>query len=242
MAGDRFGSGGGDRLPWLETVQDEPEGPSNLLRTIVLAIAGVALVAAAAFGIYRWQSTGSTGGDGALIAAQEGDYKIKPDDPGGLKVEGEGDSAIAASAGANGNASIDLRAVPETPIAGRRAAAGPRPVANGAASTSSAIPPVAGTLAAKKPLTAPSPQVPGAASGGALVQLGAFPSEGAANTAWSAIAKRFAYVAPLGKSVQTVTVDGRTFYRLRVNAGSADAAADVCARLKVAGESCFVTT
>lgn len=231
-----------DRLPWLETVQDEPEGSGHLLRTVLIAILGVVVVAAAAFGIYRWQHTAKAGGDGELIAAQEGDYKIKPDDPGGLHVEGEGDSAIAASAGGGGNASIDLRAVPETPIAGRRAAASASPAAKGAASTSSAIPPVAGQLAARKPLSAPPPLVPGAASGGAVVQLGAFPSEGAANTAWSAIAKRFAYVAPLGKSVQTVKVDGKTFYRLRVNAGSADAAADICGRLKIAGERCFITS
>ena len=54
------------------------------------------------------------------------------------------------------------------------------------------------------------------------------------------MAKRFAYIATLGKSVQTAEVGGRKVYRLRVNAGSANAAADVCGRLKVAGETCFV--
>ena len=78
--------------------------------------------------------------------------------------------------------------------------------------------------------------------GGALIQLGAFPSEASANAAWSALAKRFGYVATLGKVVQPATVNGRTVYRLRVNAGSANAASDICGRLKVAGEGCFVTS
>ena len=85
------------------------------------------------------------------------------------------------------------------------------------------------------------PRVPGAGTGGALVQLGAFPTEAAANVAWSAIAKRFGYVAALGKVVQPATVNGRSVYRLRVNAGSAGNAANLCGRLKVAGEACFVT-
>ncbi len=54
--------------------------------------------------------------------------------------------------------------------------------------------------------------------------------------------KRFSYLAPLGKSVQSVAIGGRTLYRLRVNAGSANQAADICGRLRVAGESCFVAS
>lgn len=229
-----------DRLPWLETV--EPEEPeAHLGRTIALVVLGLVLLAAVIFGLYRWQQSGGAVGDGTLIAAQEGDYKIKPDDPGGLKVEGEGDSAIAASAGSSTAGAIDLRAVPEAPITGRRAAA-PAPATAGGSSASVPVPDAARPLMAERPMTAPRAPVPGAASGGALVQLGAFPSEATANAAWSAIAKRFGYVATLGKSVEPANVNGRTVYRLRVNAGSANAASDICARLKVAGESCFVTS
>lgn len=74
-----------------------------------------------------------------------------------------------------------------------------------------------------------------------MVQLGAFPSAAVANTAWSQIARRFGYVATLTKVVQPAVVKGRTVYRLRVEPGSAGAAADLCARLKLAGEGCFVT-
>lgn len=228
-----------DRLPWLETVEpDEPEG-SGVLRVVLLVLLGLALLAAIVFGLFKLQQR-SPDGTGELIAAQEGDYKIKPDDPGGLKVDGEGDSAIAASAGANSQSSIDLKAVPEAPITGRRGDA--TTVTGGKARTTAAVPGSGGRLTAAAPMTAPKGPVPGAASGGSLVQLGAFPSEAAANAAWSAIAKRFGYVATLGKSVQQADVNGRNVYRLKVNAGSAGAAADVCGRLTVAGEKCFVTS
>lgn len=233
-----------DRLPWLDTVvADEPEG-APVARVMVMVLLGLVVLGAILFGLYKMQGARGVNGEGALIAAQEGDYKVRPDDPGGLKVKGEGDSAIAASAGSNMNGAIDLRAVPEAPIT--RGAPAPAPtarVATGGAPVATAkVPDASAPLRAQRPVTAPSAPVPGAASGGALIQLGAFPSEVSANAAWSALAKRFGYVATLGKVVQPATVNGRTVYRLRVNAGSANAASDICGRLKVAGEGCFVTS
>lgn len=231
-----------DRLPWLETVEaDEPER-AGIGRVVVAVLVGLALVAAAAWAFTRLRGGTTETGSGQLIAAQEGDYKIKPQDPGGLKVKGEGDTAIATSAGTAGAGAIDLKAVPEAPIAGRRAAQPlPAPAAGGTR-TAADVPASGGRLAAAPPVQAPRASVPGAASGGSLVQLGAFPTESAANGAWSALAKRFGYVATLGKEVQPAEVNGRKVFRLRVNAGSANAAADICGRLKVAGESCFVTS
>lgn len=241
MASDEFDLRDEDRLPWLETVEpDEPEGP-GVLRVLTLVLVGLALLAVVVFGIFKLQQNRTIDGDGELIVAQEGEYKIKPDDPGGLKVDGEGDSAIAASAGANSSAAIDLKAVPEAPITGRRAATA-TPASGGEARTTAAVPGASGRLTAAAPMAAPKRPVPGQGSGGALVQLGAFPSEASANTAWSAIAKRFGYVATLGKSVEQAEVNGRKVFRLKVNAGSAGAAADICGRLTVAGEKCFVTS
>jgi len=233
-----------ERLPWLESAEPEDDGDDpGLLRTLMLVLVGLLLLAGVIFGIYRFQHRAvSADGDGALIKAPAGDYKVKPEEPGGLKVSGEGDSAIAASAGANSSAAIDLSAVPEAPIDGRRAAARPAPAATGAARAVAEVPRAAPKLTATAPASAPRAPVPGAGSGGALVQLGAFPSEAVANAAWSAMAKRFSYLATLGKSVQAADVNGRKVYRLRVNAGSAGAASDICGRLKVAGERCFVTS
>ncbi len=230
-----------DRLPWLDTVEADDPYAVPVGRIVALVAVGLLVLGAILFGLYRWQFAGS-GGDGRLIAAPAGDYKIRPDEPGGMKVIGEGDSAIAASAGSHTDAAIDLAQVPEAPVA-RATAPAPSPstTASGAPTASVAVPQAAAPLRAQRPVSAPATQVSGAASGGTLVQLGAFPSQAVANGAWSQIARRFGYVATLDKIVQPAVVKGKTVYRLRVNAGSGAAAAELCARLKLAGEGCFVT-
>ncbi len=229
-----------DRLPWLETVEPDEQETVGVGRVIALVVLGLAVLAAIIFGIYKLQQRVPTG-DGQLIAAQEGDYKVKPDDAGGLKVEGEGDSAIATSAGKSGNGAIDLRGVPEAPVAGKRAVAAKPDDAAGRNAVAQ-VPASGGRLVATAPLSASKPNGAGVATGGSLVQLGAYPSEAVANAAWTNFSKRFAYVGALGKSVQPVATGGRTLYRLRVNAGSANQAADICGRLRVAGETCFVAS
>ena len=233
-----------ERLPWLETVEgDEPvHRPwGRIVSGVVLAM--LALVALL-FGIHRYQQQDASG-NGQLIAAQEGDYKVKPNDPGGLKVEGEGTSAIATSNGKSaGSGAIDLKAVPEVPVAGHHpAAASSHAAATPAGRNAVAqVPASGGKLVAAAPVGAAHGATAASHSGGSLVQLGAFPSEAAANAVWGGFGKRFAYLAPLGKSVQPVAIGGHTLYRLRVNAGSANQAADICGRLKVAGEACFIVS
>ncbi|MDY7523237.1 MULTISPECIES: SPOR domain-containing protein [unclassified Sphingomonas] len=210
-----------DRLPWLETVEDDYDDGPSVVKIIGLIVAALLVVAAVIFGYQYYKQHQGVDGNGAMIAAQEGDYKVKPDDPGGIKVDGEGDSAIATSNGAaTGNAAIDMKALPEKPIAGKKA-----PVAKAEAGASKAV---AKIPSAEK------------ASGGALVQLGSFGSEAEADTNWRAISKKHADLAPMGKSVQAAQVGGKTVYRLRVNAGSAGQATSLCAKLAAAGQACFV--
>lgn len=231
-----------DRLPWLETVEaDEPEGV-GVGKVVALVILGLAILAAIGFGFYKWQaSRAAADGDGAVIAAPEGDYKVRPAEPGGLKVKGEGNTAIATSAGKpGGTGAIDLRAVPEAPMNGTRVVQKPAEP-NGGRNAVAQVPESGGKLVAPAPVAAA--RAPAAApTGGAMVQLGAYPSESSANAAWDRFSKRFSYVAALGKVVQPVASNGKTLYRLRVNAGSANQAADICGRLRVAGESCFVAS
>lgn len=229
-----------DRLPWLETVESDEQETVGIGRVIALVVLGLAVLAAIIFGVYKLQQRGPTG-DGQLIAAQEGDYKVKPDEPGGLKVKGEGDAAIATSAGKSGNGAIDLRGVPEVPVAGKRAVNQTKDEAAGRNAVAQ-VPASGGRLVATAPMAASRSGVASNANGGSLVQLGAYPSEASANAAWTNFSKRFAYVAALGKAVQPVAAGGRTLYRLRVNAGSANQAADICGRLRVAGETCFVAS
>ena len=206
-----------DRLPWLETVEEDNEDGPGGLRVLLFVLLGLVLIAVILFALYQFQSHRGASGKGQLIAAQEGDYKVKPDEPGGMKVEGEGDTVFATSQGKGPkNAAIDLKAMPEAPVTPKKAATPPATDANAGASADAN------------------------AAGGALVQLGSFPSQAAANTAWTRASKRFSYLAPLGESVQKAEVNGSTVYRVRVNAGSAEQATELCGKLKVAGAACFV--
>jgi hypothetical protein len=211
-----------DRLPWLEAVEDDDEdegiSSSKMLGFLLAALLAIGLVM---FGTWwlRAQKAGPDG-DGTLIAAQEGDYKVKPNAPGGMKVEGQGDSTFAASEGAEANGKVDMAAKPEAPVAVMKAGTAPvmKPAAAGSNSVSTTMAPGAGKLVA----------TPAPLSGGGLVQLGAYGSEASANQAWTALAARQPALARLAKSVQVANVNGRTVYRLRANAGTPAAAATLC--------------
>jgi len=92
-----------DRLPWLETADGyEYDDGASPLKIAALVLGGLLLLAAIVGGIYwmqRNQTTTTGDGKGELIAAQEGDYKVRPEEAGGKKFEGEGDAAFAAADG-----------------------------------------------------------------------------------------------------------------------------------------------
>ncbi|NJM51539.1 MAG: SPOR domain-containing protein [Sphingomonadales bacterium] len=126
-----------DRLPWLETADGyEYDDGASPLKVAGLVLGGLALLALIVGGIYwmqRNQTGGADGGNGELIAAQEGDYKVRPDDAGGKSFEGEGDAAFAASEGKK-TASTVSTAKPASPAP-----------ATPAASQSPSAPPAAGS-------------------------------------------------------------------------------------------------
>jgi hypothetical protein len=227
-----------DRLPWLEAVDDEDNervSTAKLAGFVVAALLALGLVIGGVW-LLRHHGAAPTG-DGKLIAAQPGDYKVRPDAPGGMKVEGQGDSAFAASEGAEANGKIDLNATAETPVASGKAGLATATGAPAAKVATTTMPASGGKLVAAPPTKAASNGGAAAASG-TLVQLGSFNSDAQASAAWVRLTKRFAYLSPLTKSVESATVDGATFYRLRANAGGD--AGTICGKLKVAGENCLV--
>lgn len=224
-----------DRLPWLESADDHYHDGLAWRKIAALVAVGLLLVAVLMFGIYWYKNQDGPATSGELIAAPAEPYKVKPDQPGGMTVGGEGETALATSQGQQAGGAINLNAAPEAPITGTRAAPGAAPRIDG---TGLAVPASGGRLAATKPAVAAATASNGA--GGSLVQLGSFPSEAVANGIWAERSRRFAYLAPLGKSVERAEVNGRTVFRLRVNAGSAGAAQTLCGKLKVAGEACFI--
>ena len=208
-----------DRLPWLEAVdEDEGREAPSALKLIAAVLIGLVAIGAIVGGVF-WMGNrdGEANRDEQLIAAPEGDYKQKPDDPGGMPVEGQGGTAFAASEGADPKGSIDTSAVPEAPVTEVKQAPAPAPAAPKAAP------------APKQAAPAPAP------ASGPSIQLGAFSSQASANAAWKNLSGRFSYLAPLSHSITTTTVNGRTFYRLRASGAGAG---NVCGRLRAAGEIC----
>jgi hypothetical protein len=219
-----------DRLPWLEAVEEEGgEGGPSALKLIVAVLIGLAAIGGIVGGIF-WMGNRDGAGNAApeTIAAPDGPYKVKPDSPGGMTVEGQGETAFDAAQGGSPNASIDTSAVAETPVTAQPKGQAPAPAAKEPLLKAPA--PSNSTAAAAETPAAP------AAAGGATIQLGAFPSGAAAEKAWKALSGRFGYLAPLSHSVVQAEVNGKTYYRLRA---SGPGAAGICGRLKVAGEQCL---
>lgn len=213
-----------DRLPWLEAVEtdEEDEGVTGS-KLLGLVLAGLLAIGVLVGGIWWLRNQQGPSGDGTLIAAQEGDYKVKPDEPGGMKVEGQGDASFAASEGAEANGKVDVNATPEAPVAVVKQSQ----VAAAKPAAPAAKPAVTAPLAAPTttPLAAPAP------SGGGLVQFGAYGSQSSADEAWATLSAKNPTLARLSKSVLPAAVGGKTFYRLRANAGSPAAAAALCTKV-----------
>jgi SPOR domain len=213
---DRFGLDDPDRLPWLETADGyEYEESASPLKVAGLVLGGLALLAAIVGGIYWLQRNQSGGqGNGELIAAQEGNYKVAPTDREGKSFEGEGDAAFAASEGKKVDVKID-------PAQAKAAAA--------AAAATSATP--AAPAAKGGPIPA----------GAAFVQLGAYSDAAEAERAWAALGKRFGAISGTNKRIaEGAGEGGRKVFRLQAVSANSGAAQQLCAKLKAAGENCFV--
>jgi hypothetical protein len=201
-----------DRLPWLETADGyEYEESASPLKVAGLVLGGLALLAAIVGGIYWLQRNQAGGqGNGELIAAQEGDYKVAPTDPEGKKFEGEGDTAFAASDGKKVDTKIDP--------AKAKAEATKTPAPAAAAGKTAAIP--AGAAFVQL----------GAFSDAAKAEQ-AWTALGKRFGAISGTNKRVAEGSGEG---------GRKVFRLQAVAANAAEAQQLCTKLKAAGENCIV--
>lgn len=210
---DDLGLDDPDRLPWLETADGyEYEENASPLKVAAMVIGGLALLAAIVGGIYWMQrnQSGGASGNGELIAAQEGDYKVAPTDREGKNFEGEGDAAFAASEGKKVGASID-------PAKAKAAEAAPAAAAAAPAATGSAP---AGTGFVQL----------GAFSDSAKADQ-AWAAMGKRFTFLSGSSRRI---------VEGAAEGGRKVFRLQAVAANPAAAQQLCAKLKAAGENCMV--
>jgi len=241
-----------DRLPWLEAADDYEDDPEvSPTRLLVMVLGGLLLIGAVLGGLW-WLQNGGARGNGELIAAQPGDYKVVPSNDASRTFEGEGDASFAASEGVEPAGRVDPSRMPEEPAvtpaereAAAKAAAAKQAAEQDAAKAGAGRAAAVGSAGAAPAATLAKTSVGSAASapaeaGGALVQLGAFRSEAAANKAWANLSKRFAYLAELNRFVSAADVGGNKVYRLRVAAGTAANAKTLCGKLRVAGENCDI--
>ena len=220
-----------ERLPWLEPgiEEEEDEGlsPVRLLGFILLALV---LLGGVVAGVWLLNNRSTGGGEGKLIAAPAGDYKVPAREADAKKFEGEGDASFAASEGVLRDGRIDPSRVPEAPVTATAPAKTPQAVPGKPSQSVTA-------RVADETNVRPAAAEP-ARKGGAVIQLGAYGSQSGARDAWTRLSKRFAYLAPLTMAIEPTEVGGSTLYRLRATAGAQ--ANTLCGKLKVAGESCIV--
>ena len=215
-----------DRLPWLDTAdsyEDEGMSPSKLAGFVLGALALIGLLVGGIWWLQnRDAGVGLGDGTGELIAAPEGDYKVKPADAEGRNFEGEGDVAQATADGRDVTTVKPATPGQATPIADAKAEAAATGTAAGAAA------PATGQAVA------------GAAAGTGLVQLGAFADTATAEKMWTPLTTRFAFLGSHQMKITSATVEGRQVFRLNAVTADADSAQKLCAQLKAAGGDCLI--
>jgi hypothetical protein len=220
-----------ERLPWLEPgIEDEEEEGLSPVRLLGFIFVALILLGGVVGGVWLLKNRAVDNGEGKLIAAPAGDYKVPAAEADARKFEGEGDASFAASEGVAQDGRIDPSRVPEAPLTRTSPAGTPQPVPGKPSQTVTA-------RVADETNVRPAASQP-ARTGGTVMQLGAYGSQSGARDAWTRLSKRFAYLAPLTMSVEPTQVGGSTLYRLRATAGGQ--ANTLCGKLKVAGESCIV--
>eukprot|EP01037_Dinobryon_pediforme_P018592 gene18592-18879_t len=234
-----------ERLPWLESADDDDAEDQGSGRGRLFGLGAVALMILALLvgGVY-WitHRGGSTRpADGSLIEASKDPYKVAPSDPGGKTFAGTGDESFKVSQGEHPDASLAGSAGTTPPPAGS------------ASGSTAATPPTAAASAKPAPAAAATPAAkpaaheaavatgPAAPAGGAVaVQVGAYSTNALAETAWSHLTAGHDILKGLGHRVVEGKADIGTVYRLQALAADGAAANSLCSRLQADGVKCQV--
>lgn len=218
-----------ERLPWLESAEYDDDVSSNdtgrLIGFALLGLLAVGLIV----GLIWWLSNPGhdpeLAPDGSTIAAPDGDYKERPENPGGRTFEGTGDVAPAVGEGQTreGRLADDDRGGEDNSDA--------RPSIDTARSGS--VDPEANSGEIGASGTA-------GASGGVAVQVGAYSTRDSAVAGWSKLQRQTDALNGFKYRVEQGTADIGTVYRLQAVAGDAAAANKLCSALKGDGVPCQV--
>ena len=210
-------AGEDERLPWLESgEEDDKESGVDTGRIVGFAMFAALALAALVGGIWWFGQRGAEPelvADGSTIPAPPGPYKSKPTDPGGKTFEGTGNLAPAVGEGKETEGQIAETNVPVPSIDRQQSEA---------------------------PTAAPSPTASAAATGGVGVQVGAYTTRAQAEAGWSQLSGRYEVLKGRTHRVLQGTADSGTIFRLQAVAGSAAEADTLCRSIKAAGGDCQV--
>lgn len=226
--------------------------PATRRLAVIAGVLGAALFAV----IGAWSMFGAPSGTVPVIAPPPGPVRVKPANPGGLKIT---NPLAAFTADTSNPADAKLAPAPQTPdpsallpkpptapaaVTPVRAAAAPTAAPAGAPTAA----PIATPASASRPATRSSSAAsqPGhaqaAVPGGVQVQLAALETRARAEAEWHLLARKAGSLldgrAPF---YSKAVVNGRTWWRIRLG-GFTDAAAAraFCGRMHATGAACSV--
>ncbi|MDE1916103.1 MAG: SPOR domain-containing protein [Sphingomonadales bacterium] len=216
-----------DRLPWLDSVEDDEDYYAVDTRRVIAAVVGaVLLLGLIVGGIWAYthrKGEGTPVADGSVIGAPEQPYKQAPANPGGKQFEGTGDTSFAAAQGkdrpaqlASGDATPVVPAAPKADDAGKAAAASAQP--------------------AKAPEAKPAEDT---GPVGGVVQIAAYSNEAAAKAGWDRLVQQHDMLKGANHRIVQGQSDIGTVYRLQLITGAGGGSA-LCGKLKAEGVACQV--
>jgi len=207
---------GDERLPWLESDDDDEHPGVDTGRLVAFAAVGllaVALVLGALWFLTRDTSDEELIADGSTIQAPDEPYRTRPADPGGREVAGTGDTSFEVAEG-------------ET-VEGQIAGESPTPTP-----TDAPEPDVAPVATASPTATSTSDSVG--------VQVGAYFSRAAAEAGWATLSGRIEALQGRSHRIIQGIADSGTVYRLQAIAGTVAEADALCRSIRSEGGDCQV--
>ncbi|HET6184071.1 MAG TPA: SPOR domain-containing protein [Acetobacteraceae bacterium] len=250
MSDDLAGRGPSYRIP-----RHSGMDPATRRLAVIAAGLGGALFVV----IGAWSMLGGHGGGPVpVIAPPDGPVRVKPENPGGMKLNDN----MAMFAGSASDAQGDkLAPAPEAPApqalqppsapkpppqpapqAAPAAAPAPAPVIAPPSPTSRAA--AAGEHAPARPAAEPVPRAErpaDAAAGAVQVQLASLPSREQAEAEWRLLAHKIHALEGRAPLIAEANVNGQTWWRVRTGGFADEAAAKAfCEQLRAAGAACSV--
>jgi len=223
---EQLALGGQDeRLPWLESPDDEDfafdrHDNSGLIKLVLVGLIVLGGLVGGIWWVTHRATQDAVVADGSLVPAEPGPYKVPPTDPGGKQFAGTGDQTYVVLDG-------QTRA-PQ--LAGGEPAPVPAPAATPT--------PQAKASPSAKPSASASPEP---VARGVGVQVGAYSSKAAAEAGWTKlVGQAGAALSGVPHRVVAGNADIGTVYRLQAVAGSAAGARTLCSTLQASGLKCQV--